>query len=269
MSNAPDPVRWLAQDDDLPEGVRAGFARYADQGPNDQQRARMFAHVMASVAERPAPVRRWRKLWLGLGLLTAGLAVWSARRWLTSEGFDRAPAQPAADVARPAEPTRDAPERALEATEDEPSESLIEPAAASASAGDAQAREVAQPKAEDAAARPAWPRRRRNEGTLVPPSPPAQTPANELALLTRARSLLATAADAALTLTDEHRAHFPRGTFVEERELIAVEALARLGRTEEALTRGKAFLARHARSAHSERMRVILQSLTGEAAPTR
>lgn len=273
MSNASDPVRWLAQDDALPEGVRASFARYADQGPNDQQCARMFAQVMAQVSETPVPVRRWRKLWLGLGLLAAGLAVWSASTWLTTDGSGHAPAHrdaPAADVASPSEATPDAPERAVPTMQDERSENLLGLTPGPASASDPQPRdEAAERQAEDTAARAVRPRRRGAAETLATSSPPTQTPADELALLTRARGLLATAADAALALTEEHRARFARGTFAQERELIAVEALARLGRAEEALTRGKAFLARFARSAHAERMRVILEGLTGEAAPSR
>lgn len=274
MSNAPDPVRWFTQDGDLPDGVRTSFARYADLGPDDQQRARMFERVVAEVSEKPAPARRWGKLWLGAGLLAAGLALWRSTTWQATDGSGDAPGRhdELVGMASRSKPVQDAPAPPARVTQDEPSESLLGPVHEPRAEREVHPREEVverQTATPTTSARPVRQRRRGDDEPLATPSPPAQAPAEELALLTRARSLLVTASDAALSLTEEHRTRFPRGTFVEERELIAVEALARLGRAEEAVARGKAFLARYARSAHAERMRVILQGLTGEAAPTR
>ncbi len=66
--------------------------------------------------------------------------------------------------------------------------------------------------------------------------------ARERSLVDRARSALARGdAAGALASADEHRKAFPRGQLAEEREVVAIQALAAAGRSEEAGTRAGTF----------------------------
>lgn len=60
-----------------------------------------------------------------------------------------------------------------------------------------------------------------------------------------------------LTLADQARVQFPRGVLTEEREALAVLALDKLGRADEARVRARAFLQRFARGSFTERIRRI------------
>jgi len=63
----------------------------------------------------------------------------------------------------------------------------------------------------------------------------------EVALLRDARLALGSSPADALALAEQHRTLFPRGAMVQERELIAISALARLGRHTAVLTRAAQF----------------------------
>lgn len=76
----------------------------------------------------------------------------------------------------------------------------------------------------------------------------------EFALIRRAQLALAESPAQALALTDEHARTFPSGELAQERELTAVEALARLGRTADASNRAQAFLARFPRTPYVARI---------------
>ncbi len=77
--------------------------------------------------------------------------------------------------------------------------------------------------------------------TSLPSRAPTDRLARELALLDHARTVLRTDPNAALRDVDRHARDFADGQLVAEREVIAVDALQRLGRTSEARSRGKAF----------------------------
>jgi outer membrane protein assembly factor BamD (BamD/ComL family) len=62
----------------------------------------------------------------------------------------------------------------------------------------------------------------------------------------------------ALRALEEHRARFPQGTFAQEREVLAIEALVRLGRRAEAEARAAAFARQFPGSAHRRRIAVLL-----------
>ncbi|MCA9575937.1 MAG: outer membrane protein assembly factor BamD [Myxococcales bacterium] len=73
--------------------------------------------------------------------------------------------------------------------------------------------------------------------------------ADENALVTRAQAALARGrVSEALAATAEHQRRFPRGEFVEEREALAIQALARAGRVDAAVARAERFRARYPRS---------------------
>ena len=89
-------------------------------------------------------------------------------------------------------------------------------------------------------------------GVKVPAAPPDD--ASEGALLRRAYAATTTAPRQALALTVEHARRFPTGVLAEEREVIAIEALAKLGRDDEARSRSSAFFAAHPGSAYRLRI---------------
>lgn len=87
---------------------------------------------------------------------------------------------------------------------------------------------------------------------------PADGPAEELALLVRIKQKVSSDPAVALALVDEGHRRFPRGSFHQERESIAVLALAQLGRGAEARARAKHFLDAHPQSPYAERLRGLV-----------
>jgi hypothetical protein len=94
--------------------------------------------------------------------------------------------------------------------------------------------------------------------------PTAET---EAALLDRAHQSLAADPSRALTLTEEHRRDYPSGALGQESDLIAIEALAALGRLGEAGDRAAHFRERYPRSAHLRRIDRLLGEPTGAPPP--
>jgi hypothetical protein len=83
----------------------------------------------------------------------------------------------------------------------------------------------------------------------------------ERALLDPARTALGRGDGAnALALAGKHEQRFPTGKLAEEREAIAVQALAALGRKDEARIRGERFLSRYPGSVLTPALRAALQS---------
>lgn len=82
--------------------------------------------------------------------------------------------------------------------------------------------------------------------------------ASEAEMLGEAQAALATDPGRALALTDAHRRQFPHAVLGQEREVIAIEALARLGRKAEAKARAERFLAAHPSSAHRSKIESII-----------
>jgi outer membrane protein assembly factor BamD (BamD/ComL family) len=76
--------------------------------------------------------------------------------------------------------------------------------------------------------------------------------------LLRARQELSSDPSGALALTQEHARRFPSGTLSQEREVLAIEALARLGRTSEARRRLDAFRSRFPQSPHVARLATLV-----------
>jgi hypothetical protein len=89
--------------------------------------------------------------------------------------------------------------------------------------------------------------------TSAASSAPAPGP-SEGALLLRARQELASDPASALALTEEAGRRFPDGALAPEREVLAIEALARLGRLPSARARLAAFRAAYPQSPHLARL---------------
>jgi hypothetical protein len=91
------------------------------------------------------------------------------------------------------------------------------------------------------------------------PTPAAQPaehekPRTELQLLFEARKALQAQPEAALRLLAEHAARFHNGQLAPEREVLAIEALRKLGRNTEADQRLREFQARYPQSIHLRRL---------------
>jgi len=97
---------------------------------------------------------------------------------------------------------------------------------------------------------------RSTASAAVEPSAPAET---EVELLKRAQLALGINAGLALELTRTHEVRFEQPRLDQEREMIAIHALMRLGRLDEARRRGQAFRARYPRSAHLHRLEGLLE----------
>lgn len=97
--------------------------------------------------------------------------------------------------------------------------------------------------------------------TSPTPGPRYETdPAAELALIERGQRAITSSPSEALSVAAEHGRRFgPDAALAQERELIAIDALQRLGRLERARARADAFHRRWPRSAHGRRVDVILQ----------
>lgn len=86
----------------------------------------------------------------------------------------------------------------------------------------------------------------------------------EAQMVTDARKALGTNAARALALTQQAAREFPDGQLVQEREAIAIRALAGLGRMPEARSRGERFLRRHASGPHADAVR---RAIAEDASP--
>ncbi len=94
------------------------------------------------------------------------------------------------------------------------------------------------------------------------PDPPAQAEDQEpeTKVLQRAHAALAANPSQALALCTEHALRYPRGTLGQEREVIAIDALVRMGRRTEAASRAERFVKSYPASAHVRRLETLIGS---------
>jgi hypothetical protein len=127
--------------------------------------------------------------------------------------------------------------------------------------GLAAARENIEPQVSSDAAIPAnhkvlRPARERIAAKTAPPRP---EPALELALLTRAQQALDMRPKQTMELVSEHERDYLHGIFAQEREMLAIEALLKLGKRDKALRRGQRFLRDYPESAHVRRVNNLMK----------
>lgn len=204
---------------------------------------RALAHATANA--RTGMNARWGPIVGTAMLLLAGIgSIWGGvRLFLTPEETSNDPRTPVVSSERPNEASGESPREIVAAT------SLSEP-------NDVSETPIVPPPSKMAA-------RRRSERTREPTQdatstradePPREAPLSEEllegALLLRARRALDAAPHTALELTAEHARQFSNGRLAPERERIAIEALARLGRLDEARARAARFVSRWPSSPH-------------------
>lgn len=91
----------------------------------------------------------------------------------------------------------------------------------------------------------------------IPTNP--ELSAREAALLARARAAVERDAALALDLTAAHEREFSAGLFAQEREVIAIDALLHLGRSEAAQSRAARFVSTYPSSPHRHRVDALMR----------
>ncbi|HSO40592.1 MAG TPA: hypothetical protein VLT33_49030, partial [Labilithrix sp.] len=129
---------------------------------------------------------------------------------------------------------------------------LASPSSSPAASAPLVQRSAAPPELDDAAAPVTTPAGARPAGDSL---------AAERALLDPARTALGRGDGAsAMNAARKHEAAFRNGALTEEREAIAVQALVRLGRSEEARLRGERFLVRYPGSVLAPAVKAALEA---------
>jgi hypothetical protein len=97
-----------------------------------------------------------------------------------------------------------------------------------------------------------------NAGDARAIAQPAEAQASEWQLVRQAREALGGDPGASLRLTAEHARLYPHGALAQEREVIAIDALVRLGRRDDAKARAEALLRRFPETAHRAHIEALL-----------
>jgi hypothetical protein len=295
MSDSNDPVRWTAHPDDAPDALRAPLEAAGREAPSEQQMKTLALRLAAlGVGTAAAASAATAKAAAGtaVGAKTAGaltmtkvlasLAVAGAvgvGAVMMRDAPQRAPAPAAepsavADVAPRAEPPSIAPAPTREAaqpssttavepsrtevevsrTEGEPPRARVEPVATDEEPRDtpARSRQVAARQRTAKRERAHQPAKHRLGVKVVAP---AESIPGEVELLRQARAALASRPREAYALTEEHRQHYARGTFVQERDALAIEALLRTGELDMARDLARRFVRDYPSSPHAHRFR--------------
>lgn len=245
MTTSAEPTRFRDSDGGAPSRLRELFDAAAHEQPTAAELARLEAKLAPLLGDAPAPVqltstsRLSPALKFGLGMLAlggVGVLVALAGRDAAEEAA--APATfPSASVAPPApgasSPTADS-----------------APSAAPSFAPPAANPAVVPPSASESASPPVP---AAGAGTQPRPTAPASgLPEDQL--LEKARAALRGDPALALRLAREHQQRFSGGILTQEREVIAIDALRRLGRSAEADRRAERFEQRYPGSAHQRKL---------------
>ena len=242
--NEREPRRWIEDELAQPRDFRRTYTVFESRSPDTARREALWERLapqlsIATVAEQSRRKVLPKSAWYALGALSVILAAsFYASVWR-----------------RPPIRTQDTERRQLRSTP-------LQHPGTQASASDAAATLEPLAQATTATIRSAaraptidgTGRRRYARAAGARPTerasasePNAQL---EVELLMRARRVLDALPARALVLTQQHQQLFAHGTFAEEREVIAIDALQRLGRADAARLRARVFLRDYPRSAH-------------------
>jgi len=237
-----------------PPILRAALAAARADTPSAAHLASLAAKLpltAPAAAAAPASVLSGALIGAALGALVSGAAL----LWPADHAAEPAARRPLpAEVASPAVP---APPRAGTASSpvpraEAPSPPASPPLAAAPSPARAISASSSTPLPVEPVAAPASP------GETAGTAAPALAPETEVHLLERAQDALGASAAEALALTRQHAGRFPGGALAQERELVAIQALLRLGQAGEARARGARFLAAFPGSAHRRRIEALV-----------
>jgi hypothetical protein len=241
MIDQAEPTRLRDADSGAPSRLRDLFDAAARDLPTPAELARLEARLQPLLGDAPAPVppsnpgRLSPALKLGLGVLALGgvgmvvaLSARDTEKSVRVTGTSTGSTVTSAPATSSAAPAPSAP--ALPPTATAP---LVAPPAVSAPG-------VRPP----ASAREGAPARPSSAASGLP----------EDRLLEKARAALRQDPALSLALTREHQQRFAGGVLTQEREVIAIDALRRLGRSAEADRRAERFEQRYPGSAHQRKL---------------
>lgn len=217
MTEPDDPSRLL-DSSTSPAGLREVLQKASADVGTDAQVARLAARLgplLGPVGPAVPVAAASKALSVKLGLVGAALIVAGGGAWLLSASPSSPP--PPAPSSVPHRSPAPAPA---------PAAAPLPPEAAASAPQLLET--AASPAAESPPSKP-----------IDKPTPPVQ--ASEAELLEQARAALKSAPARALQRANEHAARFPRGVLVQEREVLAIQALRKLGRSSEADRRAEAF----------------------------
>jgi hypothetical protein len=230
MAETTDPPRLL-DDNGAPAGLRSALRAGREDLPSEEALMKVAAGLAAAPLLGAGAAKAAGIVGKGISLKLASAVVMAA-----VAGGGVAVAIRSRIVAVPAEPPAAAPQLRQMPIERAPAPPDVAPL-------------PAPPPAVRHA--PAAPR---------PAPPPAPAPQeSEVEVLGQAQGLLASDPRAALHLLERHEQRFADGEFVQEREVIAIDALGRLGRADEAAQRSHRFEQRFPGSAHLQRVQALVQ----------
>jgi hypothetical protein len=236
------PARWREKGPDDVRDLLRHAPRTRDLGPEDRARTRARVAKIGGIAAVAAGLSFVQSAALGAGLAVLTLvAVEIGTTWLASSPPPAPSAAPSTLAVAPAPLASTAP-----SSSPPPLASSSPPPDAPPPRSSAR-RAEAPPLAED-----------------PPPRTPIRAPdslAEEAALIERARASLASSPADALARTLEHAAQFPAGKLAMERELVAIDALGRLGRRAEARARAESLLERARGGLYEPRLLRLLEAL--------
>lgn len=278
-----EPRRWLDDEANAPPGVRELLAQAHRTAPIDRRALSISALLIAKIAATPtaaAALPLVAKLAASLAMVTVASAVAvqiamptrsdtasaGARKPQTAththararrDRVDPEVIAAAPELAQVAVLNADAPQTA----ETAPSIAESVPVAAVKLRAASATRSATRHATVNAAPPPvvAAPLPLPEASETVAPVP-ADPLALEVQWLDAARGLLDHDPASALAQAQAHAMRFPNGALAAERELIAIDALHRLGRQAEAQSRAKAVLLRFPGSLYRERLRSLLQA---------
>jgi hypothetical protein len=294
-----DPVRWLHPDSDIPEELRRVLASARTDGGGQDALASLAAKlpvatgakvpVSAALGASKKAILSWKlAAWVAgaaalSGAATNLIALAPAARPPAAEvaeargtGAHTSQPQRPSDAEKPGEPERpsppagtsepERPSHAAKPSEPETSSRADRPedsAPLAARPAPPAGSDIASPRGEPAASAAAA---RKAE---APPALAAQGPAPaasagslaaEAKMLLQAREAMQRDPAKALRAAEDHGTAFSDGALAEEREVLRVEALVRLGKREEAAAAASSFRARHPQSSHLARIDRLLRS---------
>ena len=291
-----DPARWLdadaAQTDAAPTGFASLVSTDAARAPDPEQLERI-ASGLAATLKQPGLVELVRaeqskaaartagqsagsaaggtaKLAIAaLALGALGLAVYQVLPAATESGATATPAGSATQAPAQPPPARQTQSATGPGAQPQPGPGPMRAAAPTEQSAPPAPTDRPTPRATRSpdpsrvqAVRPApgraAPKVARRAGHPHAPAHATPDASGELSLLSRAQKALQTQPARALALAGEHARSFEHGTFAQEREMIAIEALIALGRDARAHARGKHFLTTYPGSSHAPRLHELL-----------
>lgn len=229
MNEPADPTRFADSASAASGSLQAMFRAARRDVPSDLELASLSRRLHPLLAAAPHGGGLASKPLLGKAVAVLALAGAAATGVFVATRSDPPLHTAAPSVAPPAQrPDNEAPPRALPA-----------PPASEAEAAPAGS---AEPTRSDSAQRAA--------PSVSQRAPSKASGLGEAALLERARRALDANPSEALALTRRHQARFPKGVLKQEREVIAIEALRRLGRSADAKDRAHGFEKQYPDSPH-------------------